>query len=209
MAIENINEIQTYLTTNAEVPEVKTYLDSFKVQPTLEVFKSKLNDADFKSFIDSEKDKHSSKSLETWKTNNLSKLIDDKVKELYPQADPKDTELAKLKQQLDQMQKETTRKDLTNKALKIAQEKKLPSDLIDYFIGQDEETTTKNLEALEKVFNAQVQKAVETRLPNGYKPPLGDKTNTTLTKEQFNKLGYQERMKLFNDNPELYKELSK
>lgn len=30
----------------------------------------------------------------------------------------------------------------------------------------------------------------------------------TITKEDFNKMGYQARNKLFNENPELYKELS-
>lgn len=31
----------------------------------------------------------------------------------------------------------------------------------------------------------------------------------TLSKEQFNKMGYNERVKLYNDNPELYEQLSK
>jgi hypothetical protein len=48
---------------------------------TLDAFKTKLeSDADFKSFMDSEKDKHSAKFLETWKTNNLQKEIDAEIK---------------------------------------------------------------------------------------------------------------------------------
>lgn len=51
-----------------------------EVQPTLDVFKAKLNsDKDFKSFMDSEKDTHANKSLETWKINNLQTLINDEV----------------------------------------------------------------------------------------------------------------------------------
>lgn len=47
----------------------------------LDMFKQKINtDKDFKSFMDSEKDKYNSKALETWKQNNLQSLIDEKLK---------------------------------------------------------------------------------------------------------------------------------
>ena len=53
---------------------------TFKIEPTLDVFKAKLeSDKAFKSFMDSEKDTHANKSLETWKTNNLQTLINDEV----------------------------------------------------------------------------------------------------------------------------------
>jgi len=141
----------------------------------LEVFKQKINtDKDFKSYIDSLKDTHLSKGLETWKANNLQKLIDEKVKELYPEEDPKDNELAKLKLEMENMKKETLKKELTNKALKVATEKGLPADLVDYFIGQDEESTTKNLETLEKIFTEKLETTVKERLKdNSYTPPAG------------------------------------
>lgn len=141
----------------------------------LDMFKQKINtDKDFKSFIDSLKDTHLTKGLETWKANNLQKLIDEKVKELYPEDDPKDTELSKLKLEMENMKKEALKKELTNKALKIATEKGLPADLVDYFIGQDEESTTKNLETLEKVFTDKLETTVKERLKdNSYTPPAG------------------------------------
>ena len=36
----------------------------------------------------------------------------------------------------------------------------------------------------------------------------GGETKVTMTKEQFNKLGYKDRLKLHNEQPELYKELT-
>ncbi|MBU3112125.1 DUF4355 domain-containing protein [Clostridium lacusfryxellense] len=175
MAIENFAEVQEYLTTNnVEGNEVKTYMDSLKVAPTLEVFKSKLNDADFKSFMDSSNDKYSQKSLDTWKTNNLQGLVDSKVKELYPTLDPKDAKVNELKLMIENMQKESTHKDLTNSAMKIAQEKKLPMDLMDFFIGVDEPTTIANLGKLEGVFATHIEKMVAERLKgSGSTPPKG------------------------------------
>ena len=141
----------------------------------LDVFKQKVNtDKDFKSFVDSLKDQHLNKGLETWKTNHLQSLIDEKIKELYPEDDPKDTELVKLKQEMENMKKEKIKEQLTNKALKTATEKGLPTDLVDYFIGQDEETTNKNLETLEKVFTDKLETTVKERLKdNSYTPPSG------------------------------------
>lgn len=141
----------------------------------LDMFKEKINtDKDFKSFVDSLKDQHLNKGLETWKQNNLQKLIDEKIKELYPEDDPKDTELKKLQQEMENMKKEKIKEQLTNKALKIATEKGLPTDLVDYFIGQDEESTNKNLETLEKVFTDKLETTVKERLKdNSYTPPSG------------------------------------
>ncbi|ACA55035.1 DUF4355 domain-containing protein [Clostridium botulinum] len=141
----------------------------------LEVFKQKINtDKDFKSYMDSEKDRHYNKALDTWKANNLQSLIDEKIKELYPEDDPKDLELKKLQQEMENMKKEKIKEQLTNKALKIATEKGLPSQLVDYFIGQDEETTNKNLETLEKVFTEKLETTVKERLKdNSYTPPSG------------------------------------
>ncbi|MCD3211811.1 DUF4355 domain-containing protein [Clostridium botulinum C/D] len=138
----------------------------------LDVLKNKIeSDTEFKSFIDSIKDQH----LDSWKSNNLKKIIDDKVKELYPEEDPKDTELTKLKLEMENMKKEKIKEQLTNKALKIATEKGLPADLVDFFIGQDEENTNKNLETLEKVFTEKLESTVKERLKdNSYTPPAGD-----------------------------------
>ncbi|MFL0251402.1 DUF4355 domain-containing protein [Clostridium neuense] len=158
---------------------------------TLDAFKSKLeSDPTFKSFMDSEKDKHSTKSLETWKTNNLQKEIDAEIKKRYPEADPKDTKLAEMEKKLEQMQKDAARKELTNKALKVAQEKKLPTELIDYFVGADEDTTKANLKTLETVFSKH-DEAIKTEILKGgtYKPGgQGGQPTEEATKSQINSI---------------------
>lgn len=143
---------------------------------TLDAFKNKItSDKDFSSFLDSEKDKHYSKALETWKTNNLQKLIDQEVKKRYPDKSEKDIELENLRREFEELKNAKVREELTNKALKIASEKKLPSDLITFFIGQDEESTIKNLESLETVFTKQLETVVTERLNgNSYVPPSGN-----------------------------------
>ena len=131
----------------------------------LDVFKEKINkDKDFKRFIDSEKDKYNAKALETWKANNLQKLIDDKVKELYPDEDPKDSELKKLKLEMETMKKETLKKELTNKALKKMTYYGFPTDLVDFLVGADEDSTVKNIDLFKEKFTSKLETTVKERL---------------------------------------------
>lgn len=207
MTVENIGEITTYLEANKDAEEVKGFLNGFS---NLDVFKGKLtNDADFKSYFDSESDKRSTKSLKTWQDNNLQALVDTKVKELYPDQDPKDKALNDLKAELAQMKADGAHKELTIKASKLMQEKHLPMELLDILIGADETITTSNLTAIEKVFKAHVEALVAERLKGGYQPPTGGKPPATTTKEAFAKMGYSERAKMASENPELYKEMTK
>lgn len=156
---------------------------------TLDAFKDKVkNDKDFKAYMDSEKDIHSKKSFETWKTNNLQNLVNEEYKKQHPDADPKDTEIATLKKQFENMQKEALKKDLTNKALKTLTEKKIPTDLVNFIVGQDEDTTNKNLETLATIFSTH-DEAIKTEIlkGNSYTPP-GGKDNTPLGKSEVEKM---------------------
>lgn len=142
----------------------------------LDIFKKKIEeDKEFKSFIDSIKDKHASKSLETWKEHNLDKLIDEKIKEIYPEEDPKDLELKRLQQEMENMKREAQREKLMNKALKMATEKNLPTDLVSYFVGKDEDTTIENIETFENIYTETLENAVKERIKGEtYEPPTGD-----------------------------------
>ena len=172
MAIENFDEVKTYFETNKDSDDVKAFVSGLN-PVTVDRIKSLVSeDKDIKGFMDSEKDKHASKSLETWKQNNLEKVLEEKIKERFPQADPKDVELNKLKAEFEAMKQESVRKELTNKALKFAQEKKLPSDLIDFVVADDEESTNKNLEKLTAIFSShdeEIKKQFAS--DNSYTPP--------------------------------------
>jgi hypothetical protein len=147
---------------------------------TLDAFKEKVkNDKDFKSFMDSANDKHAEKHLSTFKQNSLPKLIDEEIKKRFPEADPKDTELAKLKAEIEKMQKESLRKDLTNKAIKIATDKKLPIELVDYLIGESEDLTTQNLDKLASILSTR-DELIKKEVIKGasYTPPSGGSPTT-------------------------------
>lgn len=53
-------------------------------------------------------------------------------------------------------------------------------------------------------FNNSIQQIKEIKLPT-----KGNPNDNGITKEQYNKMSYQERLKLFNENKEAFQELSK
>ena len=83
--------------------------------------------------------------------------------------------MKKLQQRIEEMEKEALKEKLRNQALKIATERNLPTDLVDYFIGENEEDTLKNLETFEKTFTENLETKVKERLKqDSYTPPAGE-----------------------------------
>ncbi|MBM7631108.1 DUF4355 domain-containing protein [Geomicrobium sediminis] len=169
----NWEEVKKWLEENSNDENVRTFIaGNIKTE---EVKKLADDNKDLSKWLEGEKDKHSLKALETWKENNLDKLVDEKVKELYPDETEGQKEMRKLQEKISQMEGEKTRETLRNKALTIAGEKDLPTSILDHFIGKDEETTLKNLETLESALKDGVQKGVDARLKgSSYTPPGGD-----------------------------------
>ena len=201
----NIEEIKNFINDNKESEEVKTYLQDFNKVSVEGIENYVTEDEEGKKWFDSIKDKHFNKALETWKSNNLTKLIDDEVKKKFPSKDEKDIEVENLKVEIEKMKQEKLHEALTSKAIKIASDKNLPLNLVDFFIAQDEEATVNNLKVLEESFNKEVQKAVEKRLKNeGYNPPK-DTSGNTLTLENIKNMSQAE----INKNWDKVKEILK
>lgn len=183
----NLEEVKKFLAENKDDEQVQAFLDSLKVdeQPTLEVFKELVEtDPAFKAFMDSQKDKHYGKALETWKENNLQKIVQEQVSELYPEDDPKDIELQKLKREFEEMKSAATREKMTNLALKKATELNLPTELIDYFVATDEEATLGNIEKFHSVYTEDFQEKLRNKLKGqGDDIPNSDQLGNIGTKE--------------------------
>lgn len=201
----NIEEVKNFINDNKESEDVKTYLQDLNKVNVEGIEHYVTEDEEGKKWFDSVKDKHFNKALDTWKSNNLTKLIDDEVKKKFPSKDEKDIEVENLKVEIEKMKQEKLHEALTSKAIKIASDKNLPLNLVDFFIAQDEDATVNNLKVLEESFNKEVQKAVEKRLKNeGYNPPK-DTSGNTLTLETIKNMSQAE----INNNWDKVKEILK
>jgi hypothetical protein len=166
---------------------------------------------DVQKWLQSEKDSHFSKGLETWKQNNLSSLVDQEVKKLYPEETPEQQKIRELTAKFEQLEQEKQKETVRNQAYKVANEKGLPLELLDFFVTNDAEKTIENLSVLEQVFSQAVQKQVEqTFKSNGREPHKNTQSsqqiNNPFKPETFN---LTEQTRLYKENPELAEQLKK
>ncbi|MGG3662091.1 DUF4355 domain-containing protein [Bacillus gobiensis] len=157
-----LEDIKKFLAENKDQDDVKAYLGELSAV-SADKLKGFLDTAEGKRLIQPRLDSYFTKGLETWKQNNLDSLIDEEVKKRHPEKTPEQIEIDKLRKQIEDAEKARNRESLVNKALKVAKEKNLPDGIIDFFIGDDEETTTDNLSKLEKVYSKSVQAAIDEK----------------------------------------------
>jgi Fe-S-cluster formation regulator IscX/YfhJ len=191
-----LEQVKEFFEQNKDNKEVKAYLEGLKKVSVQEVQQMLVENEELKRWFDSEKDRHFSKGLETFKQKTMPKLIEEEIKKRFPEADPKDVKLKELEAKIVQMEQEKLREAMKNKALTLATEKKLPIQLIDYFIGQDEESTLQNLAKLEEVWTQNLQALVEEKLKtSGVNPKDSNVKTQTFTREQIEAMTHEEIQK--------------
>lgn len=160
---------------SADVDEVvsKSYLN-------LDNFKAKLEEADFKSFMDSEKDKHSSKAIQTalenFKNKDMQKLIDAEVmKRTGKNESPEQKKIRELEEQFANLQKQKVHAEMVSKYKDVLTEKQIPTSLIDFILGDDDEVTKANIDLFENSMKQYIDNKVQERIKgNSYTPPKGE-----------------------------------
>ena len=158
----DLQEVKTYLETNSQDAAVVEYLSELK-KPTAEVVNSYLDSQEGVKLLQPRLDSHFSKGLQTWKDNNLTKLIDEEVAKRNPGETPEQKEIRELKAQLEQDKAERLKEKLTNVAMKKADELGLPLDLVQHFIGADEDSTNSNLENFNSAFQTAIKAQVDSK----------------------------------------------
>lgn len=145
------------------------------------------------------------KAQEKWKA-----LTDDKLSETEKLAKMNKEEKTeymqkKREKELSDREKAITRKELMAEAKNILAEKNLPAGLAAVLDYASADTCNSSIVAVEKAFKQAVEAAVKERLKGG--APIKKAEDTAVTKEQFAKMGYEERLKLKTESPELYRTL--
>lgn len=160
------------------------------MQITLEAVQSFINDDDSgKKWLQSLTDTRVTDAIKTYENKTLPKKIEDEIAKRFPAETEDQKQLRNLKQQFERLEAEKQTETLKNKALSIATEKGLPTKLVDYFIGSDEETTITGLGVLEEVFSLAVQQAVEEKFKQGGRDPKPPgEPGKALSKEAIEKM---------------------
>lgn len=151
--------------------------EAFKVevQPTLDMFKEKVNsDDNFKSYMDSEKNDYSKKSLETWKTNNLQTLINDEVlKATGKKKTPQELKMEELEKNLNDEKAARLKTENTSKLKDMLSTSGLdPMKTIEFFNVNNMENAEKSIGNFKALIDETVKTGVEAKIKDGnYTPP--------------------------------------
>lgn len=123
-------------------------------------------------------------------------------------------QLEEKMQELSGKEKEISKKANQIEARSILAEANIPKahyeKFIDLLVNDDAETTTSNVQNFVDVFNStkdDITNQIKSEYSNVPKPKTG--ANDTLTKDDFDKMGYGEKIKFKTENPDLYKEFMK
>lgn len=205
----NIEDIKQYLNDNKDNTEVVELINSLQNKPTLEGVTAFLSESqEGKDFLQKYGDNRVTKGIETWKSNNLQKLIEAEMLKKNPQLTPEQIELNNLKAEIENIKKEKKRAEMVAKFKDVLGEKKIPSKMVEFLLSDDEEVTNANISLFEESMQAYIAEGVKTRLgESGYVPPKG--TNEPTVNNPWSKatLNLTEQAKILRENPTLAQQL--
>jgi hypothetical protein len=154
-------------------------------EPSLDGFKTKLKtDKAFQQFMDSERDTYHSKAMKTLKEKGTwESEFSDVMKEKYPDLvkDPKDKQMFEMQKELERMKSESARKDMLGDAVKYAAGKKLPTDFVERFLGDDLDATKVNLDGLAEIWSKGLEASMDEKLKSSSYVPGGTGADGTKT----------------------------
>lgn len=156
---------------------------------TLNAFKEKINEPDFKSYLDSVKDKHFDKALETWKSNNLQTIINDEVlKATGKKKTPEQLKIEELEKKMLENEARAQKAERVAKYKDVLAEKEIPMEMIDYFLTDDDEITNTRIDNFNVFVDGIVSAREKTRIANGSYTPPGENGAGDLTVDDLAKM---------------------
>lgn len=190
--IEGLEDEADVLETLKEQEEIKGLIKPFDVEKiTLEDFKKVITEnKEIKGYYTSEKDRAVSKGIETFKSNNLQKLIDEELKKKSNEGLSEEAiQLKELQAKFEALEKEKMRSELKGKYTKLLTEKGLNSELVDFVFNEDEEIFNSNVDKINSILQNSVNlKTREILKNNEYIPPTSGGNIINTAEEQLKKV---------------------
>jgi len=189
--MDKLQEVKEFFDKNKDTDDVRTYLKELKTVTSKET-EAYLETDDGKKLLQPKLDSHFSKSLETWKENNLDKEFETKLADEIAIRYPEETEEQKRIKALEKAQIESDLKlsnaELKNTAITFLNKTGLPLDLTDYLIGKDESKTVEKLAKFKDMMDIFQKKITEELYKkHGREPKEGTEEVTpieTLEKQE-------------------------
>lgn len=190
--IESLEDEADVLETLKEQEEIKGLIKPFDVEKiTLEDFKKVITEnKEIKGYYTSEKDRAVSKGIETFKSNNLQKLIDEELKKKSNEGLSEEAiQLKELQAKFEALEKEKIISELKGKYTKSLAEKGLSTELVNFVFNEDEEVFNSNVDKINSILQSSINaKTKEILNNNEYIPPTAGGSSINTAEEQLKKV---------------------
>lgn len=155
---------------------------------------TKLTESDIKKLIETnqtmksemqkEADRVFSKGLETWKQNNLEKIINEEIEKRAKENNPQETEEQKnirvMREEINSLKLKYTIAENQAKALKIATEKKIPDSFLDVLDYSNTEKMDKQLDSIDATWTKALEARIEEEVAKRTGRPSPTKTSDSM-----------------------------
>ena len=179
------------------------------VEQTIEPIVEKTTEPTVKTFTQEEVDKIVNKRLARERKDIEAKIEAERAEaERLAKMSEAEKQQALFKKQVAEFEatkRAFEQEKLLNETSKQLASKNLPIEFAEMLKAQDAESTFENIKIFEAKFNEAVERLVNERLKGNTPKVKSDVSG--MTKESFDKMSYQERVALFNSDPELYDKL--
>ena len=193
--LEKLKDIADDADINEAIQGIEGLAKPFDVTSIgLEDFKKVLeSNKEVKAYYQSALDSGIGKGVATFKSETLPGIIEEELKKANnKKKTPEQLELEELKAKFEALEKEKTKADMTTKYTKVLTEKGLNTDLINFVLGENDETTTQNIESIEKIINGAVDNGVKNKLSSSsYTPPSESNVDNSLNAQIASAMGVQ------------------
>ena len=172
MLKRDLLELLKDIDDDKEIIEVLQKIDGINKPYTLEDFKKQLQEnSEVKAYYQSSLDSGIGKGVASFKEKTLPKIIEEEVKKASNKnKTPQELKIEELEQKLAQMEKDRVKAEMSSKYTKVLTEKGLSTDLLDFILGADDETTEKNIDTINNIINNSVSSRVKEKIVEN--PPI-------------------------------------
>ena len=161
-----------------------------------ELYKENLTEEEFTSILEKVGQSASDK-VRTEYSSKIKELEGKLPKEKTPEQQEMENKIKQLEQKEQELLFKENKLNISN----ALNEKGLPQQLADVLNIQGVEDINNFVQGISEIFN-------KHSIDNSYKPTHKHKANDSMSKEDFKKLGYTERVKLQETNPALYEKFA-
>jgi uncharacterized protein YdaU (DUF1376 family) len=197
-------EVRQFMKDNENDEQVQAYIKGLITPDRVQVF---LESDEGKRFLQPRLDSYFAKGLDTWKNNNLQKIVDEKISEKYPAETEQEKRIKALEQKLAEEERARKKQETEKKAIRLLTENELPVDFVDFLSADDDVELNGKFETLKATLGAWSGKILEGKFKEAGRIPrkpsgLDDGVKNPWSKEDWN---LTEQGKMLKENPELAK----